>query len=201
MKHSKRFITLLLAVLMLVSTLPVSVIANANANVNIQKSLYEELLETGKLVPISDDFSSSASEEITLSHSAAKSIDNSIIIDEMGLSSDDVDSFYRVSYSYNNDVAYEADFNDGSVFTYDKDMNVLSYTNFERNSEISSSKNTAIINTIKSELCIDNSYDLSTDDNDNNDLVYYWEKIDENGYRNIYDSLSLRIDGTTNSIY
>ena len=96
MKHSKRFITLLLAVLMLVSTLPVSVIANANANanVNIQKSLYEELLETGKLVPIGDDFSSSASEEITLPHSAAKSIDNSIIIDEMGLSSDDVDSFY-----------------------------------------------------------------------------------------------------------
>ena len=185
---------------MIVSTLPVSVIANANANMNTQKSLYEELLEAGKLVPINSDSSNSISEEVALSNSAVESIDNSRIIDEIGLSSDDVESFYRVSYSYNDDIAYESDFSDGSIITYDKDMSVLSYTNFERDSESSSSKNTAIINTMKSEFNIDNSYAFSTDNNDNNDVVYYWEKTDENGYRNIYDSLSVRIDGTTNSI-
>ena len=83
-------------------------------------------------------------------------------------------------------------------------MNVIAYSNFDRKSENSQTSNDALINVLKQEYNIDETYhlDVSYEANENgkDDIKYYWSKTEKNGCQNFYDALSVRIDGTTKEI-
>ncbi|MDE6111009.1 MAG: hypothetical protein K2F65_03735, partial [Eubacterium sp.] len=76
--------------------------------------------------------------------------------------------------------------------------------NFDRKSENSQISNEEIMNVLKQEYNIDETYqmDVSYEANENaaDDTKYYWEKTDANGCSNAYDALTVRIDGSTNEI-
>ena len=206
MKKTKKTIAVILAALMLISAVPVSAIAKEKANEN--SSLYEELLVSGQLEEIdTSSMNSNSIEEQTMSRAIISKIDNNDVLEELSLTSENIETFSTVDYDYNSDIKYETEFDNGAIVSYDRNMNIIAYSNFDRSSDNSQTvamaacdDNDKIIEALKQEYGIDETYALDINDNDNGDIVYYWEKIDENGCRNIYDALSVRIDGITNKI-
>lgn len=198
MKKIQKLITLLLSVIILVSAIPVSAMNTIDEN----KTLYDSLLSTGDLQEISTKPFTPIQEveEISINDYYSFKIDGESMLENFALSSDDIEEFTCLNDAYNNDIKYEAKFNNGAVADFDENMNVVSYYNYKANSSpyrINSID--SFIELIKNEYNIDNSYVLSVK-NDNDDTVYYWEKTDENGLKNIYDSLTVRIDGINNQI-
>lgn len=184
MKKSKKIIAAAVFAVMLISILPVSVLAKDIANKN---SVSYEEKETGSVQQISD------------SSLFAEKINSNKILQALSLNSDNMKSFVNAEEDYNLQdsiydniyVVYEAVFNDGSVVSFDKDMNVVAYSNFEGNS-YNKISNEALIDILKQEYGIDKTYTLVKSYSDNNDILYYWSKTDENGIDNAYDALSVR---------
>ncbi len=206
MKKAKKMIAVLLAAIILMSSTAVSAFAENEANKN--SSLYEELLASGKLEEINkSSIKSNSIKKQTMSRETISKINNNRVLKQLSLTSGNIKSFNTVCYDYNPDIKYETEFDNGSIVSYDRNMNIIAYSNFDRNSDnhhistmSSYNDNDKIIEALKQEYGIDETYALDINNNDNGDIVYYWEKIDENGCRNIYDSLSVRIDGITNKI-
>ncbi len=191
---------------MLISTIPVSAIAEEN--LNTRTNLYDSLSSSGELKTTNNDIVSKLTTEIPLTEEYILDIDNNKIIESMNLSSDNVDNFNKVNYSYNSDIIYESKFDNGAVVSFNNNMEIVAYSNFDRNIANSqtvinkqdlSSKNNATIETLKSEYNIDNSYELEIIE-DNGDIKYCWSKIGYNNIINPYDSLTIRIDGLTGKI-
>ncbi len=191
---------------MLISTIPVSAIAEEN--LNTRTNLYDSLSSSGELKTTNNDIVSKLTTEIPLTEEYILDIDNNKIIESMNLSSDNVDNFNKVNYSYNSDIIYESKFDNGAVVSFNNNMEIVAYSNFDRNIANSqtvinkqdlSSKNNATIETLKSEYNIDNSYELEIIE-DNGDIKYWWSKIGYNNIINPYDSLTIRIDGLTGKI-
>lgn len=181
MKKPKKIIAAAVIAVMLISILPVSVLAKDIANKN---SVSYEKKETGSVQQISD------------SSSAVEKINSNKILQALSLNSDNMKSFVNAdniqdSIYDNIYTVYEAVFNDGSVVSFDKDMNVVAYSNFEGNT-YNKISNEALIDVLKQEYCIDKTYTLVKSYSDNNDILYYWSKTDENGIDNAYDALSVR---------
>lgn len=200
----KKIIAVLSAAMLLMTMAPVSVLAENKTDTNT--TLYEVLQTEGALEKIdATTVQENSAEKQTMSKAIKSRIDNNNVLDELSLSSNNIESFYNVSYDYNSDIKYESEFDNGAVVSYDENMNIIAYSNFDRNSDntpatFTTPNNDMIIEALKQEYGIDETYAIDINDNDNGDIVYYWEKIDENGYRNIYDALSVRIDGITNKI-
>lgn len=200
----KKIIAVLSIAMLLISIAPVSVSAKDKADTNT--TLYEVLQTEGALEKIdATTVQENSSEKQTMSKAIKSKIDNNTVLEELSLSSNNIESFYNVSYDYNSDIKYESEFDSGAVVSYDENMNIIAYSNFDRNSDntpatFTAPNNDMVIEALKQEYGIDETYAIDINDNDNGDIVYYWEKIDENGYRNIYDALSVRIDGITNKI-
>lgn len=200
----KKIIAILSIAMLLISIAPVSVSAKDKADTNT--TLYEVLQTEGALEQVDTTIvNDNSAEKQTMSKAIKSKIDNNTVLEELSLSSNNIESFYNVSYDYNSDIKYESEFDSGAVVSYDENMNIIAYSNFDRNSDntpatFTAPNNDMVIEALKQEYGIDETYAIDINDNDNGDIVYYWEKIDENGYRNIYDALSVRIDGITNKI-
>ena len=202
MKKSKKIIAAASAVLILMALAPISVLAKDIAekkfvlddNQQIEYSLNE--MDTGSI-------QSRSVEEPLSSEAVAAKIDRSRVLEALSLNSSNMQSFDTAEY-YNSDIKYEAKFDDGSVISFDKNMNVIVYSNFDRKSENSQTSNDALINVLKQEYNIDETYhlDVSYEANENgkDDIKYYWSKTEKSGVQNLYDALSVRIDGSTNEI-
>lgn len=192
MKKSKKIIAAS-AVILLMAAVPVSVLAKDMADKKMP--VYEEM-ETSSLQSISYE------KEFSSQYVAAK-IDSSRVLKELSLKSSNMQSFEPADY-FNSDIKYEAKFDDGSVVSFDQNMNVIAYSNFDRKTESSQISNDAFMNILKQEYNIDETYQLyvsyEANENDNDDTKYYWQKTEENGCQNPYDALSVRIDGKTNEI-
>ena len=204
MKKIKKIIAVLSVAMLLISIAPISALAENKAEKNL--TLYEELQAEGALEKVdTTTIPSNTTEKQVMSKAIRAKIDNNDVLEELSLSSNNIKSFCNVSYDYNSDIKYESEFDSGAIVSYDKNMNIIAYSNFDRDSDnnrttFSASNNDLVIEALKQEYNIDETYALDVNDNDNGDIVYYWEKIDENGCRNIYDALSVRIDGITNKI-
>lgn len=184
MKKSIKITVVTLTILLFVSIASVSVFAmnKADKKVNIRT--------------IQEDTKG----EQEISKAIRIKIDNNKVFNALLLKSSDMESFDNVEY-YDSDIRYEAIFKDGAIVSFDKDLNILAYSGFKRNTKIS---NTNIIEILKQEYSIDETYHLNinyeTNETDKEDVVYYWVKAEENGISNIYDALSVRIDGRTNQM-
>lgn len=206
MKTIKKSLALFFSIMMLISTIPVSAVAEEN--LNTRSNLYDSLSSSGELKITNNDIVSKLTTKIPLTEEYILDIDNNKIIESMNLSSDSVDNFNKVNYSYNSDIIYESEFDNGAVVSFNNNMEIVAYSNFDRNIENSqtvinkqdlSSKNNATIETLKSEYNIDSSYELEIIE-DNGDIKYCWSKIGYNNIINPYDSLTIRIDGLTGEI-
>ena len=87
---------------MLISTIPVSAVAEEN--LNTRTNLYDSLSSSGELKTTNNDIVSKLTTEIPLTEEYILDIDNNKIIESMNLSSDNVDNFNKVNYSYNSDI-------------------------------------------------------------------------------------------------
>lgn len=192
MKKSKKIIAAS-AVILLMAAVPVSVLAKDMADKKMP--VYEEM-ETSSLQSISYE------KEFSSQYVAAK-IDSSRVLKELSLKSSNMQSFEPADY-FNLDIKYEAKFDDGSVVSFDQNMNIIAYSNFDRKTESSQTSNDAFMNILKQEYNIDETYQLyvsyEANESDNDDIKYYWQKTEKNGCQNPYDALSVRIDGKTNEI-
>lgn len=197
MKKLKKQISFLLAVLMLSTSVPISAIAEQKSTA--EPSLYESLLSSNELRKI-DDVSMPYEVDYDLSVDMASKIDNNDILDELSIDSNSIIDFNKIMGDDNNDICFEATFNDGSVIDYNEELDIVSYSNFNREKNTMARTNDDIIDAIKSEYNIDSSYSVSVNA-DNGDSVYCWERKDiENNCINIYDSLTIRVDGETNDV-
>lgn len=206
MKNYKRFIALFLSMIMLVSAIPISVIAEENAKVCTD--LYDSLSLTGELKAIDGDTISKSATEMPLTEGFIMDIDSDEILKSRNLSSDNINSLKKLSYSYNSDIMYEAEFDNGAVVSLNQNMDIVAYSDFGRNNMNSQAiiskqnllnENDVTIEVLKSEYNIDDSYKLDITE-DNGDIKYYWSKIGYNDIANPYDSLSVRVDGMTGKI-
>lgn len=201
MKRFKKLSALLLSIMMLISALPLSAVAEETAKPCT--TLFDTLSASGKLQEIKTD-SENLGVEISLTKDIAAEIDSNSTIRLFDLSSDDIDTLTKISYTYDNDVVYESKFNNGAVVSFDKNMEFVAYSNFDNaqsdNDSITlSNKNNSIIDSLKKQFDIDNSYKLEVVE-DNGDTKYYWSKIGYDGVINPYDSLTVRIDDLTGEI-
>lgn len=206
MKTIKKSLSLFFSIMMLISAIPIS--ATAEENLNTCTNLYDSLSLSGELKTTNNDIVSKLTTEIPLTEEYILDIDNNRVIESMNLSSDDVDSFNKVNYSYNSDITYESTFDNGAVVSFNNSMEMVAYSNFDRNGANSqtviknqdiSSKNNATIETLKNEYNIDDSYELEIIE-DNGDIKYCWSKMGYDNIINPYDSLTIRIDGLTGEI-
>ena len=133
---------------------------------------------------------------------AKEKIDSSRVMKVLSLSSSNMESFDTADYESN--IRYTAKFDDGSAVDFDKDINLISYSNFDRKTKNSQISNEDLINVLKQEYNIDETYQMDTvyeaNENGKDDTKYYWSKTEENGVQNFYDALSVRIDGSNNEI-
>lgn len=201
MKRFKKLSALLLSIMMLISALPLSAVAEETAKPCT--TLFDTLSASGELQELNTD-SENLSVEISLTKDIASEIDSNSTIQLFDLSSDDIDTLTKVSYTYDNDVVYESKFDNGAVVSFDKNMEFVAYSNFDtvqsdNNSTVLLSKNNSIIDSLKKQFDIDNSYGLEVTE-DNGDTKYYWSKIGYDGVINPYDSLTVRIDDLTGEI-
>lgn len=191
MKKSKKIIAAVSVVIMSIAIVPVSVLAKDVADKNF--AVYN----------VSHIQSSSDKTQFSSGTAAAK-IDSNQVLDALLLKSNNMESFSLVSDDCASDINYEAKFDDGSVVSFDKDMNVIAYSNLDRNSESGQTSNEDLIQILKQAYHIDETYHLDVtyeaNENGNDDTKYYWGKIEKNGFSNLYDGLSVRIDGNSNEI-
>ena len=131
MKTIKKSLALFFSIMMLISAIPIS--ATAEENLNIHTSLYDSLSSSGELKTTNNDIVSKLTTEIPLTEEYILDIDNNRVIESMNLSSDDVDSFNKVNYSYNSDITYESKFDNGAVVSFNDSMEMVAYSNFDRN--------------------------------------------------------------------
>lgn len=199
MKKFQKIVSLLLCIIILASAIPVSAMNAKEQNQN--ETLYESLLSTGDLQEISVKPFAPVQEleEISVDDYYCCKIDNDNLLKCLSISSDDVEEFTRLNDAYNNDIEYEAMFSNGIVADFDKNMNIVSYYNYKTSNTCGKNGLDSFIKSLRNEYNIDDSYMLSIN-NDNDDTVYYWEKVDENGLKNIYDSLTVRVDTTNNQV-
>lgn len=113
MKTIKKSLALFFSIMMLISAIPIS--ATAEENLNTCTNLYDSLSLSGELKTTNNDIVSKLTTEIPLTEEYILDIDNNRVIESMNLSSDDVDSFNKVNYSYNSDITYESTFDNGAV--------------------------------------------------------------------------------------
>lgn len=193
---------LLLLSVILSLTMATSAFAGINSTDKI--TLYKELLGPKELQEFSDNkYFVNSNKEINLTSYYNAKIDKNNILSSLSLSSDKVEAFYAVEYEDDKDIEYESRFDNGAVVSYDKNMDIVAYSNFSSNSiskrnKILNNKNT--IEMLKENYNIDDSYVLTITGDDNGDIIYYWKKVDNEGFANIYDALSISFDGTTNEI-
>ncbi|KIR03232.1 hypothetical protein P261_02047 [Lachnospiraceae bacterium TWA4] len=186
-KLKKRGILLALVVVFVVASYN---LVQAAGSKNLKKSLLSE----GKLTEISSDSYESVTEE-KLTKTLSSKIDKNKVLKELDTSSTNIISFNKVDNKYEPNVQYEASYNDGSVIEYDNQMEIVSYSNFDEDTQISSDTSYEdILNVLKAEYNIDTTYKYTSVEDDG-DVVFSWEKFDsENNCTNRYDSLVVRMN-------
>lgn len=120
MKTIKKSLALFFSIMMLISVIPIS--ATAEENLNTHTNLYDSLSLSGELKTTNNDIVSKLTTEIPLTEEYILDINNNRVIESMNLSSDDVDSFNKVNYSYNSDISYESTFDNGAVVSFNNNM-------------------------------------------------------------------------------
>lgn len=198
----KKIICVLLALTFVFLSVSFTAFAQVS-NDDVEKiSLYEKLLSTNQLkeVPLENAYDTAIKSTIapykvnTMNNIIQNEYSNSVI--------NNIDNIFAVDYVLNNDLAYEANCDDGSVIGFDNNMNIISYSNF--NNDIMTQSDAYgnefnSIDNLKSTYKIDSTYQLSISNNDNY-KTYCWEKLDSNGIKNPYDSLKIVVDTNTNDV-
>lgn len=202
----KKIIAVILTVILIMSSTSIMATADVKSNNQSNKeTLYETLLKEKRLkkVPIENATDSVIIDE-NINTTSVSSVNKSISL--FASNNDSVEKLNRVSYVFDNDTVYEAEYTSGAVVGFDENMNMISYSNFNpkhKNNIVTNSLNTdnngLTISEIKEFYNINSSYMESIDEGD--DYTFYcYEKLEESDVINPYNSLKVTIDNTSGNV-